>query len=240
MKVVTYSRVSTSHHEQKPEIQVNECRRFCSNKEWQIEKEIIDHGYSGSNGNRPGFRELMSQVEQGLVDVVVVVKMDRLFRSLKHLVVTLEKFEKKGVKFVAIKDNVDYSTPTGRLFVQILGSLAEFERSLLLERTLMGLEHAKANGKKFGRPQKHDPKKILFLREQGLSYRQIQKKLNVPMGTIAQAIKDAQKSGLSIDCKPAAQKTTVLRAPNAGITDKKHDESDSVRPVGTSLEPDNN
>lgn len=212
MKIATYSRVSTSHHDQKPEIQVNELRRFCASRGWDIAREIIDHGFSGSTDNRPGLKQLMALVRAKEVDAVVVVKLDRLFRSLKHLVATLEEFESLGVVFVAIKDNVDYSTPTGRLFVQILGSLGEFERSLLRERTLMGLEHARANGKKFGRPRLHDENRIIQLHSEGMTYRQIRAALDVPMGTIARAIKNARKTPVADAPDTLAQNTVVLRA----------------------------
>jgi DNA invertase Pin-like site-specific DNA recombinase len=83
------------------------------------------------------------------VDAVVVVKLDRLFRSLKHLVNTLSEFEALQVKFIATCDQVDLTTPAGRMFVQVLGSLAEFERELIRERILLGLEHARSEGKRF-------------------------------------------------------------------------------------------
>lgn len=194
MKIAVYARVSTSHHNQNPEIQIEELRRFCALKGWQISYELVDHGYSGSTNNRPALKELLQLVKNKEVDSIIVVKLDRLFRSLKHLVSTLEEFEKQGIKFVAIKDNVDYSTPTGRLFVQILGSLGEFERSLLRERTMMGLDHARKNGKKFGRPKLHDHSLIVQLHQSGLTYRAIQRQLGVPMGTIARAIKSARKT----------------------------------------------
>ena len=215
MKALIYARVSTSHHNQNPQVQIDELRRSCEAREWAINEEIIDHGYSGSTDNRPGLKRLMALVRSKQVDVVVVVKMDRLFRSLKHLVSTLEEFEKIGVKFVALKDNVDYSTPSGRFFVQILGSLGEFERSLLRERTMMGLEHARSKGKKFGRPRVHDDAAILKLHKEGMTYRQIQKVTGAPMGTISRAIKGAHKSpteNSSTGQKQVAPNTTVLCA----------------------------
>ena len=136
----------------------------------------------------------MNLVRNREVDGVVVIKMDRLFRSLKHLVTTLDEFEALGVIFIATKDNVDYSTPSGRLFVQILGALSEFEKALTAERCILGLAHAVANGKKLGRPQTNDFQKILKLREQGQSYRQIQKQLGCSGGAINRAIAAASKS----------------------------------------------
>ena len=189
LRVATYSRVSTSHHEQNPDIQINDLRRYCQARSWAITHEIVDHGYSGAHDQRPGLRQLLELVRSREVDIVVVVKLDRLFRSLKHLVTTLDEFQALGVQFVATKDNVDYSTPSGRLFVQMLGSLAEFEKSLLRERTIMGLEHAKASGKRLGRPPTADREAIVLLREQGLTYTEIQNRLGVSRGAIYRSLK---------------------------------------------------
>ncbi len=189
MRVATYSRVSTSHHEQNPEVQIQELRRYCASRGWDIAHELIDHGYSGGTDDRPAFKKLLSLVRERKVDGVVVVKLDRLFRSLKHLVATLEEFQALGVVFVATKDNVDYSTPSGRFFVQVLGSLGEFEKTLLKERTMMGLAHARASGKQLGRPRLNKDKIILNLRTLGLTHREIQLKLNVSKGTVYRALK---------------------------------------------------
>lgn len=194
MKVVTYSRVSTSHHNQNPEVQVHELRRYCEARGWTIDHEIVDHGFSGGTDARPGLKQLLNLVRERKVDVVVVVKMDRLFRSLKHLVTTLEEWQATGVQFVATKDNIDYTTPAGRLLAQILGSLAEFEKSLLIERTMLGLEHARRQGKKLGRPKMRDDAKIQALRGQGLSYTAIQKQLGVSRGAISRALQSVPKT----------------------------------------------
>lgn len=202
MKVATYSRVSTSHHGQKPEVQVHELRRYCEARGWTIAHEIVDHGFSGGTDSRPGLKQLLSLVRERQVDVVIVVKMDRLFRSLKHLVATLEEWQAVNVQFVATKDNIDYTTPAGRLLAQILGSLAEFEKSLLIERTMLGLDHARRSGKTLGRPKTRDDAKIQALRSQGLSYTAIQKQLGVSRGAISRAMQAVPKTPEKLDQKP--------------------------------------
>jgi DNA invertase Pin-like site-specific DNA recombinase len=194
MNVATYSRVSTADKGQNPDVQVSELRRYSAARGWSVVDEIIDHGFSGASDQRPGLKRLLSLVRTRKVDVVVVVKLDRLFRSLKHLVTTLEDFQSLGVQFVAIKDNVDYSTPSGRLFVQILGSLAEFEKSLLRERTLAGLEYAKARGKRLGRPKSRDDQFIIKLRNAGMTYTQIQRQLGCGRSAIYRALKAMSKT----------------------------------------------
>lgn len=194
MRVASYSRVSTANKDQNPEVQVHELRRYSQARGWTITHEIVDHGYSGGSDIRPGLKQLLALVRSRDVDVVCVVKMDRLFRSLKHLVMTLEEFQALGVQFVATKDNVDYSTPGGRLFVQVLGSLSEFEKGLLRERTLLGLQHARNQGTKLGRPKTRDDLAIIKLRAEGLSYSSIQQKLNISKGAVSRAIKGAPKT----------------------------------------------
>jgi DNA invertase Pin-like site-specific DNA recombinase len=193
-RILTYSRVSTSHHDQKPEVQTHELRRYCSARGWEIVEEIVDHGYSGGTENRPGLKRLMALARGREVDGVVVVKLDRLFRSLKHLVTTLDEFQALGILFVATKDNIDYSTPSGRLFVQVLASLAEFEKELLRERTILGLNHARAQGKRLGRPRhlKHDT--VRRLHREGLTYREIASTVKLSKSAVHRSLKQTPHS----------------------------------------------
>jgi len=187
MKVATYSRVSTNKREQKPEVQVQELRRYCRARRFKIDYELIDRASGGGSG-RTGLKRLLELCRAREVDAVIVVKMDRFFRSLKHLVNTLSEFEALGVKFIATRDQVDLTTPAGRMFVQILGSLAEFERELIRERVILGLEHAKSRGTRLGRPKTRDDQKIKLLRKNGLTYAQIQKTLGVSKGAVCRAL----------------------------------------------------
>jgi DNA invertase Pin-like site-specific DNA recombinase len=191
LKVATYSRVSTDDKGQNPEVQAHDLRRYCEARGWTIAHEIVDHGYSGGSDKRPGLKKLMDLAKAREIDVVVTVKLDRIFRSLKNLIVLLDEWQALGVEFVATRDSIDYTTPSGRLFAQILGSLAEFEKSLLRERTLMGLAFARSQGKKLGRPKKRDDAAILSLHREGLSYSQIQKRLGVSRPAIHRALKAA-------------------------------------------------
>lgn len=196
MKVVTYSRVSTSHHEQNPDIQVQELRRYCEARGWQVIEEIVDHG-SGGTDKREGLQRLLKLVNDGVADCIAVTKLDRLFRSLKQLVGTLDDFQSKGVAFVATKDAIDYTTPSGRLFTQILGSLAEFEKSLIRERTIAGLNYARAvKGKRLGRPkQKRNLSLIRHLKAQGLATREIAKLIGCSQSTVVRELRSDAERG---------------------------------------------
>ena len=193
-KVVTYSRVSTDHHEQNPMVQVEEMRRYCKDRGWLVVDEIVDHGFSGSSTTRPGLKKLMEMARNKEVESIMVLNLSRLFRSLKHLVVTLEEFHSLDVSFVSIKEAVDYSTPSGRLFVGVIGSLNEFTRELIRENTILGLKHARNSGKVLGRPKLRDDEMILKLRNEGLSYTQIQKRLGITRSSIYRALKAVSKT----------------------------------------------
>jgi len=189
IRAVIYARVSTRHHDQKPEVQIEELRRYCAARGFEVTEELVDHGFSGSSDVRPGLKRLFELVRGRHIEAVIVVKMDRLFRSLRHLVISLEEFQSLGVAFIAVKDQVDYTTPAGRLFVQVLGALAEFEKSLLIERTHLGLDFARRKGIKLGRPRKDRENEIRLLRASGMKQAEIAQHLSVSKGAIYRALK---------------------------------------------------
>jgi DNA invertase Pin-like site-specific DNA recombinase len=188
LRVITYSRCSTDHHDQNPQVQVHELRRYCEARGWEIIEEIVDHGYSGGSADRPGLKRLLTLVRSRKVDGVVVLNLSRLFRSLKHLCSTLEEFDALGATFVAVKENCDYSTASGRLFVQVIGALNEFTRELIRENTLLGVAHARAMGKHIGRPKRRNDEAIRRLRSDGLSIREIANKLGVSTTAVQRGI----------------------------------------------------
>jgi len=139
---IGYARVSTQ--DQKLELQLDDLKSAgCE----QIYQEKI----SGKSKARPELEKMITQLRKG--DTVVVWKLDRLGRSLKDLIELVSLFRDKGVEFISLKDGIDTSTATGRFTFNIFASLAEFEREIIRERTMAGLEAAKARGKKGGRPK---------------------------------------------------------------------------------------
>jgi DNA invertase Pin-like site-specific DNA recombinase len=147
-----YARVSTFNG-QDPEMQLRELRQFAAARGWEIVEEFVDQGISGSKDRRPALDRLMAAARSRKIDIIAVWKLDRFARSLKHLVNALAEFESLGIAFVSLKDNVDLTTASGRLMFQIIGAMAEFERSLIQERVRAGLRNAVAKGKRLGRPQ---------------------------------------------------------------------------------------
>ncbi len=152
-RVALYARVSTSNGHQDPEMQLRELREYAQRRELQIVEEYIDSGISGSKDSRPALNRLMVDVHSRKFDAVLVWKIDRWGRSLKHLVTSLAELDAYGVAFISLRDNLDLSTPSGRLMMQLLGAMAEFERALIQERVKAGLRNAKAKGVRLGRPR---------------------------------------------------------------------------------------
>src|SRR5271167_2137042 len=188
MRVGIYARVSTLIG-QSPEMQLAELREYASRRGWEVYAEYVDSGISGSKESRPELNRLMSDVHLRRFDVVLCWKVDRFGRSLKHLVNALADLESYGVAFVSLRDNLDLSTPSGRLMFQIIGAMAEFERSLIQERVRAGLRNAKLKGKTLGRPRRIvDGHQMVRLRAAGASRREISAQREVSPSTIHKAL----------------------------------------------------
>jgi DNA invertase Pin-like site-specific DNA recombinase len=194
MRAALYARVSTTNG-QHPEMQLAELREYASRRGWGLAGEYVDEGVSGSKESRPALNQLMGDAHRRCFDVVLVWKVDRFGRSLKHLVNALADLDAVGVAFVSLKDNLDLSTPSGRLMFQIVGAMAEFERSLIQERVKAGLQHARACGKAIGRPRRVvDSRGILAMRAEGVSLRDIADKLGLGYGTVRLAAGERKPS----------------------------------------------
>ena len=125
-QVGIYARVSTSNNGQDPTMQTRELEEYCQRRGWEIAGCYVDTGVSGAKDSRPELNRLMADAHQRHFDAVLVWKLDRFGRSLRHLVNALAELEALGVTFVSLRDNLDLSTPSGRLMFQIIGAMAEF------------------------------------------------------------------------------------------------------------------
>jgi len=189
VKTAIYARVST-HNGQDPEMQLRELRDYCQRRGWQVADEYIDAGISGAKDSRPELNRLVADAHKRLFDVVVVWRLDRFARSVSHLLRALETFGSLGIEFVSLSEQVDTSTPAGKMVFTVLGAVAELERSLIAERVRAGLRNARARGKRLGRPRKAAPAKaIAQLRSQGATWRAIAAKLGVCPATAYKASK---------------------------------------------------
>ena len=188
MRTAVYARVSTVNG-QSPEMQLAELREYASRRGWEVFGEYVDLGISGSKESRPELNRLMADAHRRHFDTVLCWKVDRFGRSLKHLVNALADLDSYGVAFVSLRDNLDLSTPSGRLMFQIIGAMAEFERSLIQERVRAGLRNAKLKGKTLGRPPLSlDASRIERLRSSGASIRAISVQMGVSPATVHKAL----------------------------------------------------
>jgi DNA invertase Pin-like site-specific DNA recombinase len=174
-RAAIYVRVSTT--EQETALQETELLEYCQRRGWESFL-YRDRGQSGAKQDRPALNALLSDLRRRKLDVILVWSLDRLARSLRHLLAISEECRLMGVDLVSLRQNIDTTLPAGRLTFQILGAVAEFERELLRERVKSGMAQARRAGKKIGRPAlRHfgptELERIRSLRTQGASVRKL-------------------------------------------------------------------
>jgi DNA invertase Pin-like site-specific DNA recombinase len=152
MRVALYARVSTATNGQDPTMQTRELREYAERRGWTVTSEYVDIGISGTKEKRPELDRLMADAHRRRFDVVAVWRFDRMARNVSHLLRVLETFKALGIEFVSLSEQVDTSTPTGKMIFTVLGAVAELERSLIVERVRAGMRNARAKGKQIGRP----------------------------------------------------------------------------------------
>ncbi len=187
MKVAIYGRVSTIDKGQDPEMQMKPLREYRLARGWELEGEYVDY-ITGVKDRRPKLDLLMDAARKRQIDGVLVWKLDRFGRSLKHLIATVDELNSLGVGFVSYQENIDLTTPVGKLMFHIIGAMAEFERELIRERVRAGIANARTKGKQIGRRvlSPINRRKIIEAYEQnpGLSIRQIAKETKQKPSTV--------------------------------------------------------
>jgi DNA invertase Pin-like site-specific DNA recombinase len=189
LRVALYARVSTLNHQQDPQLQLRELRDYAERRGWQIAGEYVDAGISGAKDSRPELNRLMADAHRRKFDVALVWRFDRFARSVSHLLRALETFKALGIEFCSYSEQLDTSTPTGKMVFTVLGAVAELERSLIAERVRAGLRNARAKGKRLGRPKADiDLALVQKLKSQGQSLRAIARELRIPISTLHDAL----------------------------------------------------
>ncbi len=191
-KIAIYARVSTSS--QNLDAQVDSLRAYALRRGGEI-TEFIDKAQSGRRSRRPALDGLMEAVTRREFDAVVITKLDRLARSMRHLCELADTFKAVGVDLVVLDQAIDTSTPSGKLLFGVLALVAEFEADLIRERTKAGLAAARRRGRRPGRPRaKRDPKvlaRVRRLRSSGRSLAQIAEVLDVSKSMAAKLAREA-------------------------------------------------
>ena len=154
MKIAIYCRVSK--RDQNPENQKIQLEQYAKAKEWNYD---IFEELESSRKTRPVKQQVLTLLRQGKYDGVLIWKLDRWARSLQELILDIDEITHRGLQFIVSTQPIDTASASGRLFLQILGAFAEFEREIIRERTLSGLDRARAEGKQLGRPNGSKDKK---------------------------------------------------------------------------------
>jgi DNA invertase Pin-like site-specific DNA recombinase len=187
-RVAIYARVSTSGG-QSVGMQLLDLRELGKRRDFELVGEYCDEGVSGSRESRPALDALLRDARRRKFDAVLVWKLDRLGRSLVHLVRLLQDLRALGVELISFSEGLDFTTTTGKLLYQVISAFAEFERDCIRERVTAGLRNARAKGKRLGRPPVVvDAARIAVLRSQGRSWSQITAETGISKGTAQRAL----------------------------------------------------
>ena len=199
MRLALYARVSTRDKDQTPETQLLRLRDFVAARpDWHVTKEYVDVASANDLGHRTAWKALNDDAVRHRFDAVIVFKLDRAFRSVKHMHDTLAVWEPLNVGFLSAQEGFDTTTALGRLLLNLLASLAEFELELIRERVTAGMERAHREGKHIGRPKvTDDPAKarrlqraVQAVQSGQLSYRKAAKQAGVALSTLQKAMKE--------------------------------------------------
>jgi DNA invertase Pin-like site-specific DNA recombinase len=180
MRAAIYVRVSTD--QQTVDNQLLELRRYVAARGWQVQ-EYVDHAVSGAKESRPALDAMLKDAKRRRIDAICCWRLDRLGRSLKHLIMLIDELNALGVALISLGESIDTSTPAGRLQLHILGAIAQFERERIRERVVSGLLRARSQGRRLGRPKAPLPiAKIEAV--SGLSNTAAASALGVSVGTV--------------------------------------------------------
>ncbi len=185
----------TSHADRTTENQRRQLKRAAKRAGWTVVAVYEDNGISGANGRegRPGFDQMLTDANRREFDIIMAWSVDRLGRSVQHLVGFLEEVHALGIDLYLHVQGIDTTTPAGKALFQMLGVFAEFERAMIRERVMAGLARAREQGKAIGRPKVNGQveKKVLRLRAGGMGIKRIAKQAGVAVGTVYRILEEA-------------------------------------------------
>jgi DNA invertase Pin-like site-specific DNA recombinase len=194
-KTAIYARVSTP--EQHIETQLYDLRKLAAQRGFEITREYCDQGVSGSKARRPGLDSMMNDARRGEFSVVLVAAFDRIARSTKNFLEIVDELGSVNIEFVSAREAIDTSGPMGRMFLTMVGSIAELERSLIVERIKAGMRRAKMEGRTLGRaPLSVDRKALVRDRLSGMSLTDVAKKYRISRASVVRVVRQAKQSQL--------------------------------------------
>ena len=191
-RAAVYSRISTPG--QHLENQILDLRKLAAQRGFEVVKEYCDRGISGSKAKRPGLDSMMADARRGEFSVVLVAAFDRIARSTKNFLEIVDELSELGIEFVSAREAIDTSGPMGRMFLTMVGSIAELEKSLIVERIKAGMRRARMEGQKLGRaPLNIDHDALIRDRLAGMSLTNVAKKYRVSRASVVRFVREAQR-----------------------------------------------
>ena len=215
-RVAIYLRVSTV--DQHPETQLYDLRNLAAQRGFEVVREYTDK-IGGSKARRSGLDELLADAGRRRFDVVLVWAFDRMARSVRHLLETLDDLNQLGIEFISFRENIDTGGPLGRAIVVIVGAIAELERNLIIERVRAGMRRAKLEGRQIGRrPLDLDRASILRDRDRGLSLSQVAKAHSISRAMVSKIAREAKESASHKGQLNPPLQVAENRSPKTAIT----------------------
>ena len=195
-KCALYARVSTP--DQHVENQLLDLRKLAAQRGFEVVREYCDRGISGSKSRRPGLDAMMADARRGEFSVLMVAAFDRIARSTKNFLEIVDELHELGIEFVSAREAIDTSGPMGRMFLTMVGSIAELERSLIVERIRAGMRRAKMEGQRLGRaPLDIDHDALVRDRLAGLSLTCVAKKYGVSRASVVRFVREAGRQAVA-------------------------------------------
>jgi DNA invertase Pin-like site-specific DNA recombinase len=191
-KAAIYARVSTP--DQHLETQLYDLRKLAAQRGFEVSREYCDRGISGSKARRPGLDAMMADARRGEFSVVTVAAFDRIARSTKNFLEIVDELKELGIEFVSAREAIDTSGPMGRMFLTMVGSIAELEKSLIVERIKAGMRRARMEGQRLGRvPLDIDHDGLVRDRLAGMSLTNVARKYRVSRASVVRFVREAQQ-----------------------------------------------
>ena len=195
IRAALYARVSTVNKGQDVGLQLDELRQIAAQRGWLVTEErvYVDDGVSGAKETRPALDRMMADAQAGRFEIVAVWKLDRLGRSVQHVLSLLDQLGTQGIQFVSVRDpGLDTTTPAGRLFTAIIAAFASFERDIIRERVIAGVRRAQAAGKHCGRPRVDlELRPAVAMLKEGRGLREVAAILGVSRSTLRRRLQEA-------------------------------------------------
>ena len=191
-RAALYARVSTP--DQHVENQLLDLRKLAAQRGFEVSREYCDRGVSGSKSRRPGLDAMMADARRGEFSVLMVAAFDRIARSTKNFLEIVDELHELGIEFISAREAIDTSGPMGRMFLTMVGSIAELERSLIVERIRAGMRRARMEGQRLGRaPLDIDHDALVRDRLAGMSLTNVAKKYGVSRASVVRFVKEVKR-----------------------------------------------